>query len=299
MNVRNGAAYLREALDSVIAQTFGDWELIVWDDCSTDESAMIVAEYLDARIRYFLSTDETPLGHARDLAIRQAKAEWSAFLVQDDIWVPDKLEQQIALVEGEPAVGIVYGRTVVFSEQGNQWDYDHRHEFRRLPEGNIFTRLFTHSCFISMSSAMLRRSAIISGIPDEIQVIPDYYLFVAVARHHWARAVQDIVCRYRLHTDNMSHFYGRRIQEEALLLIGMWANYLEPQIVARRRAIHHTLLAVEEVRDLKTASRGIARLLAHGSICFLFTRPFARAYRAIRRRMLRPRWAAAIQNEAD
>ena len=61
MNVRNGAAFLRQALDSVFAQTFQDWELIVWDDCSTDDSAGIVAEYIDTRVRYFLSPEDTPL----------------------------------------------------------------------------------------------------------------------------------------------------------------------------------------------------------------------------------------------
>src|ERR1700690_2056254 len=56
MNVRNGASFLREALDSVLAQTFQDWELIVWDDRSTDSSASIVGEYHDPRIQYFLSS---------------------------------------------------------------------------------------------------------------------------------------------------------------------------------------------------------------------------------------------------
>src|ERR1700759_4516098 len=72
MNVRNGGAFLREALDSVLAQSFADWELIVWDDRSTDASAQIVAGYTDPRIRYHLSPEETPLGAARDLAMRHA-----------------------------------------------------------------------------------------------------------------------------------------------------------------------------------------------------------------------------------
>ena len=59
MNVRNGASTLREAMDSVLGQTFHDWELIVWDDRSTDDSAQIIAQYKDPRIRYFLSPEET------------------------------------------------------------------------------------------------------------------------------------------------------------------------------------------------------------------------------------------------
>ena len=99
MNVRNGASTLREALDSVMAQTFSDWEVIVWDDCSTDCSAKIVAGFPDSRIRYFLSPGDTSLGEARDDAIRQASGEWLAFLDQDDIWMPRKLELQMAVAD--------------------------------------------------------------------------------------------------------------------------------------------------------------------------------------------------------
>ena len=164
MNVRNGAAFLREALDSVMSQTFTDWELIVWDDRSTDASAAIVSDYGDARIRYFLSPDDAPLGKARRDAILQAKAEWIAFLDQDDTWLPGKLEKQLALAEGD--VALIYGRTVRFYPGGLERDYDQAHEYKLLPEGDIFTQLFTKSCFIAMSSAMFRRSAIqaIGGI---------------------------------------------------------------------------------------------------------------------------------------
>ena len=152
-------AFLREALDSVLSQTFKDSELIVWDDCSTDNSAQIVHQYEDKRIRYFLSPEDTPLGKARDSAMRQATGEWLAFLDQDDIWLPRKLEKQIALAETN--VGIIYGRTVMFdARHGNRRDYDYAHEFTALPEGDIFAQLFADACFIAMSSAVLRRSAV-------------------------------------------------------------------------------------------------------------------------------------------
>src|SRR5208283_539044 len=112
MNIRNGSAYLRESLDSVMAQSFADWELIAWDDCSTDDSAGIVAEYKDPRVHYFLSPEDTPLGKARANAIRQATGQWLAFLDQDDLWTPTKLEKQMALTDEH--VGIIYGRAVLF-----------------------------------------------------------------------------------------------------------------------------------------------------------------------------------------
>ena len=66
INIRNGASTLREAMDSVLAQSFRDWELIVWDDRSTDSSAAIVTAYNDSRIRYFLSPEDVSLGKARN-----------------------------------------------------------------------------------------------------------------------------------------------------------------------------------------------------------------------------------------
>src|SRR5271167_1003982 len=97
MNVRNGAATLGAALESALAQTYRDWELIVWDDRSADDSAKVVGNFTDARIRYILAPQDTSLGQARGLAMRQAQGEWLAFLDQDDIWLPRKLELQIAL----------------------------------------------------------------------------------------------------------------------------------------------------------------------------------------------------------
>ena len=199
MNIRNGVAFLREALDCVMAQTFADWELIVWDDCSTDGSAQIVAEYKDRRVRYFLSPEETLLGKARDNAIREANGEWLAFLDQDDLWTPTKLEKQMPLADER--VGIIYGRAVLFWPSGRKRDYDQAHEFTPLPEGNIFSELFRSACFIAMSSAVLRRSAVeeLGGIPGWVELAPDYYLYVAIAHRYEARAVQEVVCWYRMH----------------------------------------------------------------------------------------------------
>jgi glycosyltransferase involved in cell wall biosynthesis len=291
MNVRNGASFLREALDSVLAQTFVDWELIVWDDCSTDNSAQIVSQYRDPRIRYFLSPEDTPLGKARDSAIRRVSGEWLAFLDQDDVWLPRKLEMQMALAG--TGVGIIYGRTVMFdARHGNRRDYDYAHEFVALPEGNIFTQLFADGCFLAMSSAVLRRSAVedVGRIPPAIEVIPDYYLYAAVARHYQARAVQDVICRYRLHPGSMSRSRRLRLHQEPLLLIDQWADWLDPKLVAYRRMTYSTALALEQMRSRKTLRAGIARLWAQGSLLWLLSRPWVRVGRAMRRKLRRPYW---------
>ena len=290
MNVRNGASFLREGLDSVMVQTFQDWEVILWDDRSTDDSSRIVAEYQDPRIRYFLSSEDTPLGEARNSAIRQAKGQWLAFLDQDDVWLIGKLQQQMALADDH--TGIIYGRAIQFYPTGEQRDYDYAHEFQPLPEGDIFSQLFTDACFIAMSSAVLRRSAVeeVGPVPETIQSVPDYYLYVAVARRYPARAVQEAVCRYRMHAGSMSQSKRHRLYEEPLLIVNQWAEQLDPRIVAYRRMTYSTGLALEEMRSLKTARTGFVRMLTEGSVIWLMSRPFVRAYRAVRRKVRRPYW---------
>jgi len=290
MNVRNGALTLREAIDSVLAQTFNDWELIVWDDCSTDASANIISTYRDARVRYFLSPDDAPLGKARRDALRQAKAEWIAFLDQDDLWLPGKLEKQLALADAD--TGLIYGRTVRFYPSGRERDYDQAHEYKLLPEGDIFAQLFTRSCFIAMSSAMFRRSAIetTGGIPDEVRIIPDYYLYVAVARRYRARAVQEVICSYREHAGSMSHVVAVEMNREALRLVERWAEQLDRGTVALCRKRHGTAIALEEMRNQTTFRQGLARLFTEGSVGSQFARPFAFVFHLVRRHLWRPYW---------
>jgi glycosyltransferase involved in cell wall biosynthesis len=293
MNVRNGGLFLRESLNSVFAQTFQDWELIVWDDCSTDDSAQIVDEYSDRRIRYFLSPEDTPLGKARNAAMRHAGGEWLAFLDQDDVWLPRKLEWQMALADA--ATGIIYGRTVMFdSRRGNLRDYDYAHEFRPLPEDDIFQELFRDACFIAMSSVMLRRAAVKEAgeIPAAIQVTPDYYLYVSVARRYRARAVQQVVCRYRVHGGSMTNSNRRRLQEEPLWVVDQWAAAVDPRLIAYRRKAYSTAIALEEIRNPRTILAGLRRLLFEGSLLWLISRPFVAAWRSLKRRLRRPVWQA-------
>ena len=96
MNCWNCEKYLREALDSVYAQTYPHWEIIFWDNASTDQSGEMARSY-DHRLRYFKGEVTIPLGAARNKALEQAKGEFIAFLDCDDAWLPEKLEKQIPL----------------------------------------------------------------------------------------------------------------------------------------------------------------------------------------------------------
>ena len=292
MNCRNGAEYIQEAVDSLLAQTYADWELVAWDDGSTDETRTILRSYRDSRIRVVHSSKSESLGHSRRLAIEACRGEWVAFLDQDDLWTPGKLARQVEVADQHPACTIIYGRSLRFGASAHWKEYDHRHEWSALPEGRIFEQLFTDSCFICMSSAMLRASAIaaVPRIPDHIHLTPDYYLYLTLARTSTAYAVQDPVCLYRCHKGNLTKLKGQQVQWECLGLLDQFATQLPAGLVRRRRKIHHSLIAFSMMCSAKTFGTGAGHLLRHGSFTYLLSRPFARAYRATKRALVRPYW---------
>lgn len=99
MPAYNSGQFIGESIRSVLAQTYKDWELLIADDCSTDNTASIVAAFDDPRIHYQRNAHNMGAAQTRNNAIRQAKGRYIAFLDSDDLWTPDKLEKQIAFME--------------------------------------------------------------------------------------------------------------------------------------------------------------------------------------------------------
>lgn len=95
----NTGQFIGETIESVLAQSYSNWELLIVDDCSTDDTDRIVARYLkDSRIRYFKNEANCGTAVSRNRALREAKGKWIAFLDSDDLWEPDKLTRQIAFM---------------------------------------------------------------------------------------------------------------------------------------------------------------------------------------------------------
>lgn len=95
----NTAPYIKETIQSVLDQTYQNWELIIVDDCSTDNVDEFVASIKDERIRYFKNEKNSGAAVSRNRALREAKGRWIAFLDSDDLWMPEKLEKQISFME--------------------------------------------------------------------------------------------------------------------------------------------------------------------------------------------------------
>lgn len=91
----NTAPYISSSIQSVINQTYNNWELIIVDDCSTDNTEDVLSEIKDERIRFLKNEKNSGAAVSRNKALREAKGQWVAFLDSDDLWMPDKLEKQI------------------------------------------------------------------------------------------------------------------------------------------------------------------------------------------------------------
>lgn len=99
MPVHNGADTIGESIDSVLAQTYKQWELIIIDDCSSDHTYEVIAGYSDQRIRYLNLQQNCGVAQARNKGIKMAKGRYIAFLDSDDIWLPEKLCHQLAFMQ--------------------------------------------------------------------------------------------------------------------------------------------------------------------------------------------------------
>ena len=117
MNCLNGSKYLNEAIKSVLDQTYKNWEIIFFDNNSTDQSRSILQKYNEKRIKYFKSKVTHTLYKARNLAIKKSKGDLIAFLDVDDWWTKNKLKKQVNFFLTNKAVDVIYSNVFLFNEK--------------------------------------------------------------------------------------------------------------------------------------------------------------------------------------
>jgi glycosyltransferase involved in cell wall biosynthesis len=279
INCYNSAAYLKEALESVLSQTFSDWEVIFWDNQSSDESSIIFNSYSDKRFHYYLAPEHTVLGEARNLAVEKACGEWLAFLDCDDVWLPEKLHKQVSIIlEESDNLGLVYGFSQVLLEEGNElntaWVRTMRSSNKKklsrqhLPEGNIFSKLLKEN-FVPLVSGVVSRSAYwqVGGIKPELKQAEDYDLFIKISKDFKVRAVQEIVCNYRVHQLNMTHSHLETNYKESISLV---SKYLPIDSAKKGLQSHQNAYAVHEIR-MGSIFGGLKRILFHGNLLILIS----------------------------
>ncbi len=174
----NRREFITIALNSVVAQTFQDYEIVVIDDGSTDGTREVLAPYQHV-VRYFYQ-ENRGIAAARNRGIREAQGEYLAFLDSDDYWLPSKLERQIACFKANPHFGMVATRCSSITPQGT-----FRKRNRPGTSGWILQDLFTAN-FIRTSSAMVTRECLnTTGLFDEsLPECEEYDLWLRIAAHY-------------------------------------------------------------------------------------------------------------------
>ena len=117
MNCHNGEKYLKNSLQSVIDQTYKNWELIFWDNRSIDKSKEIVESFKEKKFKYFKSKKFNSLYESRNLAIKKSKGKYICFLDTDDWWLKKKLINQIEALRKNPEIKLIFSNVYLYFQQ--------------------------------------------------------------------------------------------------------------------------------------------------------------------------------------
>ena len=213
INCFNGEKYLKQTVDSILAQEYKNWELIFWDNKSIDNSSKILKTYNDERIKYFLATDHTSLYMARNLAAEKATGDFLAFLDCDDWWNTNFLSS----------------RQVFFNSSEYHFSYSNcNHYFQKQDKYAKFTNKYLDSGLIfdflakeylvKISCFIIRRDIFQKEIKfnKNYNIIGDFEYVMRIAEKYKAFAIQEPLANIRFHQSNFLDLNRKMFFEEYL-----------------------------------------------------------------------------------
>ena len=201
MNCFNAENFLHQALDSILNQTYKNWELVFWDNQSNDSSAKIFKSYNDSRFKYFYADQHTLLYEARNRAISKAKGEYLAFCDTDDWWHKEKLNIQMPLFKNNQ-VDAVYGNIYLVRQKFNRktilWK-------AKLPKGSILSEILKNFT-VGILSLIIKKKVLGATKPfdERFHIIGDFDLMIRLSTKIKFDCVQEPVAYYRIHKTNTS-----------------------------------------------------------------------------------------------
>ena len=225
MSVWNGEKYLREAIESILNQTFTDFEFLIVNDGSTDSSFEIIQGYQDERI--WVINNEKNIGLTKSLnkAIKQARGEYIARQDADDVSLPDRFEQQVEYFEEHPEVALLGTSAYKIDEQGKVLG---RVIVPAKPGGNLLKgNQFNHG------STMLKREAVdrLGGYNELFRYVQDYELWLRMAKHYGVSNLTQILYKLRFHAGNIRSLKREESALYGLLAMRLAKNDLDKEIL--------------------------------------------------------------------
>lgn len=277
MPARNAAAHIEEAARSILSQTFGDFELLVVDDASSDGTVARLESLCDSRIRIIRAPERLKLAGALNLGLREARGEFVARMDADDVALPQRLDRQVAYLTRHADVSIVGSDALAFGAGPEQ-----RLRYPRAPDEVVAFALF--NCPFAHPAVMFRRAAF-----TERQLFYDVFYYPTEDYELWLRALRElrganlaeVLLRYRRHAASMTGSdwsemdrQAARVQARALAELGLpsdevtaarhraWATgRIEPTESALREA-EAWLLRVRDAARSRISERALMSVLA-------------------------------------
>lgn len=198
--------YIKDAIESVLNQTYSDFELVIIDDCSTDNSVNIINQFEDERIKFIQNEENLGLKNSMQKAISCCTGEWIAFLESDDLWLPDTLEKRLACAEKYPQVGIIFNDVLEFGDEDwllavkNNFDRVRKILSKKTFPKNIFYDINVHNLILTFSSVMIKRELFENvSFETPIDALLDWWLYIHIAYNTEAYYMKDKLTKWRQH----------------------------------------------------------------------------------------------------
>lgn len=237
----NAIAYLPSNVDSVIKQTFTDFEVLIVDDGSTDETVEWVSKLVDPRVR-LISQANQGVAVARNQGIASAQGEYVAFLDADDLWEPTKLEKQVKCLEENPQVGLVNTSIVNIDEQGKPLGAVNASDV----EGNVLKYIVEENLILCGSAPMVRRSCLeaVQGFDQKLMSAEDWELWIRLAARYDFAVIKEPLVLYRQHLNSKSNNIERHLKHRLKVIDKTFETVARNLQPLKQRSVGRAYLSV-------------------------------------------------------
>ena len=256
MVVHNCSQFIEESVNSILNQTYDNFEFIIVDDASTDDTNTIIKSFSDRRIKCFKNHNKLGIVKSRNIALRNSKGKYIAIQDADDISYLNRLELSLEFLETNPTFGLVGGRAELINDRGEKLN---KTQSLSLSSDETKVYLLFNNCFTH--STIMYRKKILSKFQfnENYQIGEDYEIIVKIASQKKVKNLQEKLGAYRLHNSNISNGtsfiekYKREIISMQLEQIGLEYNEdeLNVHLKLNKKPLHKDLeLLIKQVKWL-------------------------------------------------
>ena len=242
----NGSNYIGETIESVLAQDFRDWELIVVDDGSTDSTREIVRSFKDERINLIEAGRIGINGMVKNIGLDHSQGEYIAFIDHDDLWHQSKLSKQVKALDENPELGFCMTGGYNFRERGVPCEYFYSQREGEW-SGSVFQALFESRLSVWTQALLIRRTCVdeVGGFSKDAKATDPFFIAEIACRFNALIIYQPLVFR-RLHNSNYSIHNWEEGQVEGIAMIRKYAASKDLSPVVARKALFRSYIHAGE-----------------------------------------------------